>query len=81
MVVFRNKHMMNQNNGGNINDIIVCDGCIGNYKITPRLASDDYRKISNIIRTKLPNLNVSRLVVQLSFPNPMKPGVKSRMKM
>ena len=32
-----------------------------------------YRKISNIRRTKSPNLNVSRLVVQLSLPNPMKP--------
>ena len=40
-----------------------------------------YRKISNIRRTISPNLNVSRLVLQLSLPNPMKPGVKSRMKM
>ena len=40
-----------------------------------------YRKISNISRTKSPNLNVSRLVLQLSVPNPMKPDVKSRMKM
>ena len=40
-----------------------------------------YHKISNIRRTKSPNLNVSRLVVQLSSPNPMKPAVQSRMKM
>ena len=40
-----------------------------------------YRKISNIRRTESPNLDVSRLVVELSSPNPMKPGVKSRMKM
>ena len=40
-----------------------------------------YRKISNIRRNKSPNLNASRLVVQFSLPNPMKPGVKSRMKM
>ena len=40
-----------------------------------------YRKISNIRRTKSQNLNVSRLVLQLFSPNPMKPGVKSRMKM
>ena len=39
------------------------------------------RKISNIRRTKSPNLNVSRLVLQLSLPNPMKPDVRSRMKM
>ena len=40
-----------------------------------------YRKISNIRRNKSSNLNASPLVVQLSLPNPMKPGVKSRMKM
>ena len=42
---------------------------------------DDNRKISNTRRTKSQNLNVSRLVLQLSLLNPMKPGVKSRMKM
>ena len=41
----------------------------------------EYHKISNIRRTKSPNLNVSRLILQLSLPNTMKPGVKSRMKM
>ena len=40
-----------------------------------------YRKVSNISGIKFQNLNVSRLVVQLSLPNPMKPVVKSRMKM
>ena len=40
-----------------------------------------YCKISNTRRTQSPNLNVSRLVLQLSLPNPMKPGVKLRMKM
>ena len=40
-----------------------------------------YRKISNIRRTQSPNLNVPRLVLKLSLPNPMKPGVKSRTKM
>ena len=44
-------------------------------------AKESYRKISNIRHTKSQNLNVSRLVLQLSLPNPMKPGVKSRMKM
>ena len=39
-----------------------------------------YRKISNIRRTKSQNLNNYRLVLQLSLPNPLKPGVKSRMK-
>ena len=40
-----------------------------------------YRQTSNISRTKSQNLNVSRLVLQLSLPNPLKPGIKSRMKM
>ena len=35
----------------------------------------------NISGTKSQNLYVSRLFLQLSLPNPMKPGVKSRMKM
>ena len=35
-----------------------------------------YHKISNIRRTKSPNLNVSPLDLQLSLPNPMRPGVE-----
>ena len=42
---------------------------------------DTYRKTSNIRHTKYQNLNASRPVLQLSLPNPLKPGVKSRMKM
>ena len=41
----------------------------------------NYRKMSNIRRAKSKNLNAIRLVLELSFPNPMKPGVKSKMKM
>ena len=44
------------------------------------VANGIYRKISNTKRTKSPNLNVFRLVLHLSLPNPLKPGVKSRMK-
>ena len=40
-----------------------------------------YRQILNIRCTKSQNLNVSRLTLQLSLPNPLKPGVKSKMKM
>ena len=40
-----------------------------------------YCKISNISRTKSLNLDVSRLILQLSLPNLMKPDVQSRMKM
>ena len=39
-----------------------------------------YHQASNIIRTKYQKLNVSRLVLQLSLPNSLKPGVESRMK-
>ena len=35
-----------------------------------------YREISNIRRTKFQNLNDSRLVLHLSLPNLLKPGVK-----
>ena len=44
-------------------------------------ASVNYHKISNISCTKSHNLNDSHLALQLSLPNPLKPGVKSRMKM
>ena len=40
-----------------------------------------HRKISNISRTNSQNWNDYRLVLQLSLPNPLKPGVTSRMKM
>ena len=41
----------------------------------------NYRKISNIRRTKSQNLNDSRHGLQLYLRNILKPGVKSRMKM
>ena len=40
-----------------------------------------YRQTSNIRDTKFQNLDVSRLVLQLSLCNLLKPGVKTRMKM
>ena len=43
--------------------------------------TENYRKISNIRCTKSQNLNDSHLVLTLSLPNPLKPDVKSRMKM
>ena len=42
---------------------------------------ENYRKTSCISRTKYQNLNVSHLILQLSLPDPLKPGVKSSMKM
>ena len=46
------------------------DGCLVNY-----------RQTSYIRRTKCQYLNVSRFDLQLNLPNPLKPGVKSRMNM
>ena len=40
-----------------------------------------YSKIPNIGRTKSQNLTNSRLVLQLTLLNPLKLGVKLRMKM
>ena len=40
-----------------------------------------HRNVSNIRRTKYQNLTVSRLILQLPLPNPLKPGVKLRIKM
>ena len=40
-----------------------------------------YRKTSNISRIKSQNLNDYRLVLHLALPNPLKPGLKPRMKM
>ena len=40
-----------------------------------------YRKVSNIRHTNSQNLNDSRLVLELSVPNSLKPSVKSIMKM
>ena len=46
-------------------------------------ATGRYRQTSNsnISHTKSQHFNVSRLVLQLSLSNPMKPGVNSKMKM
>ena len=40
-----------------------------------------YRQISNIRRTISQTLDVTCLALQSSLPNPLKPGIKSRMKM
>ena len=47
----------------------------------PSLCDIKYRKTSSLNRTKSQNLNVSCLLLQWSLPNPLKLGVKLRMKM
>ena len=41
----------------------------------------EYSQISYIRRTQSPNINVSRLALQLFLPNPLKPDVKLGIKM
>ena len=50
-------------------------------RIEEKVVKQNYRQISNIRYTKSQNLNVSRLVLQLSLYGLLKSGVKSRMKM
>ena len=45
--------------------------------ITTTQETHIYRQFSNIRRTQSQKINVSRLVLQLSLPNPLKPGVVS----
>ena len=42
---------------------------------------DDYRKTFSTSHTKSQNLNVSCILLQVSSPKPLKPGVKLGMKM
>ena len=50
--------------------------------VTPYGATDvGYRQVFNISRTKSQHLKDSRTVLRLSLLNPLKPDVKSRMKM
>ena len=46
-----------------------------------KLMSYYYRKTPSISRTKFENLNLSSILLPLSSLNPLKPGVKLRMKM
>ena len=45
------------------------------------ISKSNYRQVSNISRTKSQHLKDSHIVLRLSLPNPLKPDVKSRMKM
>ena len=69
----------------NADDLVFIDKCISRHRATMIQSYihyvHEYRKISNIRRTKFQNLNDSHLVLKSSLPNPLKPGVQSRMKM
>ena len=49
-------------------------------KMQNTLLQNIYRQTFNIQRTESHNLNISRPVMELPLPNPLKPGVKSKMK-
>ena len=55
--------------------------CRGKLTDSGNVAVNNYRQVSNIRRTKSQHLKYSRTVLRLSLPNPLKPDVKSRMKM
>ena len=58
------------------------DKCNYDYKKSKHNKSMNmYRKVSNIRRAKSQHLKESQTVLRLSLPNPLKPDVKSRMKM
>ena len=42
----------------------------------PTMLASNHRQISNVSRTKSPNLNASRVVFHLSLQNLLMPGVK-----
>ena len=59
---------------------IINVGSLLSMLLTPILRSK-YRKYSSISRTKSQQSNVSCSASRLSLTNPLKPGVKSKMKM
>ena len=52
-----------------------------NYELNKQSQQDNCCQVSNITCTKSQHLKYSPTVLRLSLPNPLKPGVKSRMKM
>ena len=69
-------------NGGYCSDSNNPYSCVCPQLYTGRICENrKYRKIFSIRHTNSQNLSGSRLVLQLSLPNPLKPSVKSKMKM
>ena len=60
---------------------LASDGLMRQPPANEKQKWSNYCKISDIRRTKSPKLIIPRLVLQLSLLNPMKPCVRSRMKM
>ena len=79
-------YKMQRGNGWKIKGMIAAwNSIVDSLRIFAKIYTEfryEYcRQTFNISRTKSQNSNVSRLVLLLSLPNPLKQGVKSRMKM
>ena len=56
--------------------------CVIGYQVScPTMFARSFRQVSIISRTQSQHLRYSYTVLRLSLPNPLKPDVKSRMKM
>ena len=65
-----------------IHATLMTEHAVGALQFTDNVCYlERYRQVSNIRSTKSQYFNDSRTVLQLSLPNPLKPDVKSRMKM
>ena len=62
-------------------DLYISNRIIRRRLVSMAWASVAYRQVSNIRRTESQHLKDYRTVLRLSLPNPLKPDVKSRMKM
>ena len=57
------------------------NGCEERAAYVCELPLGKYRQFSDTTRTQSQNITVSRLVLRLSLPNPLKPSVRLRVKM
>ena len=69
-------HCMNYKSCCGLHALAILSSHLWQHTAAGSNAFNIYHKISNIRRTKSPNLNVSPLDLQLSLPNPMRPGVE-----
>ena len=61
--------------------VYVSERILGLTRLIRLFSGNDYRQVYNVRCTKFQHLKDYRTVLRLSLPNPLKPAVKSRMKM
>ena len=74
-------HMSSQHVALSVSGRNCCTGCYGGQMEQNCLEKYMYRQVPNTRRTKSQHLKDSPTVLRLSLPHPLKPVVKSRMKM